>query len=219
MVTATDVIAAYDRLTDGRRRFLRIDELCALGGAGVSSSASLASVDLEAEAKPCSARQARPRAPAGRVPRPGAWPIPPRARTSATPCFCRTRNLLPSSRNSRKRETSSSTARALQRQGKAAVLTMSNPRFLNAEDETTLDGHGDRGRPRAARPEDRGLRAARRRRSTHPKYAGKRLFGAGINLTHLYQGKIRYLWYLDPRPRLRQQVLPRPGVAGCARRK
>src|SRR5207237_8606530 len=30
----------------------------------------------------------------------------------------------------------------------------------------------------------------------HPRYAGKRLFGAGINLTHLYQGKIRYLWYL-----------------------
>ena len=31
---------------------------------------------------------------------------------------------------------------------------------------------------------------------THPKYAGRRLFGAGINLTHLYQGKIRFLWYL-----------------------
>ena len=31
---------------------------------------------------------------------------------------------------------------------------------------------------------------------THPKYAGRRLFGAGINLTHLYEGKIRYLWYL-----------------------
>jgi thioesterase DpgC len=31
---------------------------------------------------------------------------------------------------------------------------------------------------------------------THTKHAGKRVFGAGINLTHLYQGKIRYLWYL-----------------------
>jgi thioesterase DpgC len=31
---------------------------------------------------------------------------------------------------------------------------------------------------------------------THTKYAGKRLFGAGINLTHLYEGKIRFLWYL-----------------------
>ena len=31
---------------------------------------------------------------------------------------------------------------------------------------------------------------------TNPKYAGRRLFGAGINLTHLYQGKIRYLWFI-----------------------
>jgi thioesterase DpgC len=30
----------------------------------------------------------------------------------------------------------------------------------------------------------------------HPKYKGRRLFGAGINLTHLYHGRIRYLWYL-----------------------
>jgi thioesterase DpgC len=31
---------------------------------------------------------------------------------------------------------------------------------------------------------------------THTRHAGKRLFGAGINLTHLYQGRIRYLWYI-----------------------
>jgi len=30
----------------------------------------------------------------------------------------------------------------------------------------------------------------------HPKHAGRNIFGAGINLTHLYQGKIRFLWYL-----------------------
>jgi thioesterase DpgC len=31
---------------------------------------------------------------------------------------------------------------------------------------------------------------------THTKHAGRRIFGAGINLTHLYQGRIRYLWFL-----------------------
>src|SRR5690242_21461231 len=31
---------------------------------------------------------------------------------------------------------------------------------------------------------------------SHPKHAGKRLFGAGINLTHLYHGRIRYLWFI-----------------------
>ena len=30
----------------------------------------------------------------------------------------------------------------------------------------------------------------------HPKHAGRRLFGAGINLTHLYRGRIPYLWFL-----------------------
>ena len=30
----------------------------------------------------------------------------------------------------------------------------------------------------------------------HPRYAGERIFGAGINLTHLYQGRIDFLFYL-----------------------
>jgi hypothetical protein len=31
----------------------------------------------------------------------------------------------------------------------------------------------------------------------HAKYAGRRIFVAGINLTHLYHGSIPYLWYLQ----------------------
>ena len=30
----------------------------------------------------------------------------------------------------------------------------------------------------------------------HPKYDGRKIFSAGINLTHLYRGKIPYLWYI-----------------------
>jgi thioesterase DpgC len=30
----------------------------------------------------------------------------------------------------------------------------------------------------------------------HPNYAGRKVFSAGINLTHLYRGKIPYLWYV-----------------------
>ena len=30
----------------------------------------------------------------------------------------------------------------------------------------------------------------------HPKYRGRRLFSAGINLTHLYRGRIAYVWYI-----------------------
>ena len=29
------------------------------------------------------------------------------------------------------------------------------------------------------------------------KYAGQRIFGSGINLTHLYHGRIPLLWYLQ----------------------
>ena len=31
----------------------------------------------------------------------------------------------------------------------------------------------------------------------HPKYKDRRVFGAGINLTHLYHGRIPFLWYLE----------------------
>jgi len=81
------------------------------------------------------------------------------------------------------------------REASAVVVTMTNPRFLNAEDESTLEplevaidiATLDR------RSEICVLRGGE---VTHTRHAGKRLFGAGINLTHLYQGKIRYLWYI-----------------------
>ena len=82
------------------------------------------------------------------------------------------------------------------RRGKAAVVTQNNPRFLNAEDQTTLDG-----------VEicvdlallDRASEVAVMRGAVveHPKYKDRRVFGAGINLTHLYHGRIPFLWYLQ----------------------
>jgi thioesterase DpgC len=79
--------------------------------------------------------------------------------------------------------------------GKAAVVTMRNPRFLNAEDESTLGGL-ETAVDVALLDRDSDLCVLRGDPVEHPKYAGQRVFGAGINLTHLYQGKIRYLWYL-----------------------
>jgi thioesterase DpgC len=35
--------------------------------------------------------------------------------------------------------------------------------------------------------------------ATHPKYAGRRVFGAGINLTHLYRGQISYVEFMIER--------------------
>lgn len=86
-------------------------------------------------------------------------------------------------------------AAKVERQGKAAVLLLSNPRFLNSEDLSTqsateigadvciLDPHSQ---------------AAVLRGDYVPegKYAGRRVFNAGINLTHIYYGKIPFLWFL-----------------------
>src|SRR5262245_63724600 len=83
----------------------------------------------------------------------------------------------------------------LERQGRAAVLTMRNPRYLNAEDESTLEGM-EIAVDLALLDRKTEVCVLRGDFVEHPKYAGRRLFGAGINLTHLYQGRIRYLWYL-----------------------
>jgi thioesterase DpgC len=84
---------------------------------------------------------------------------------------------------------------SVKRQGKAAIVTMQNPRYLNAEDETTL-GPLETAVDLALLDPKTQVCVLRGGAVEHRKYAGKRLFGAGINLTHLYEGKIRYLWYL-----------------------
>ncbi|HEV2430381.1 MAG TPA: enoyl-CoA hydratase/isomerase family protein [Burkholderiales bacterium] len=83
----------------------------------------------------------------------------------------------------------------LRREGKASVVTLSNPRHLNAEDESTLPGTEIAVDVALLDPKTE-VCVLRGDVVTHAKYAGRRLFGAGINLTHLYEGKIRYLWYL-----------------------
>jgi thioesterase DpgC len=83
----------------------------------------------------------------------------------------------------------------LERDGKAAVVTMRNPKYLNAEDESTLAGLESAIDLALLDPATE-VCVLRGDTVTHTKHAGKRLFGAGINLTHLYQGKIRFLWYI-----------------------
>lgn len=83
----------------------------------------------------------------------------------------------------------------LAREGKAAVLTMRNPKYLNAEDEGTMAGM-EIATDLALLDPATEVCVLRGDVVTHTKHAGRRIFGAGINLTHLYQGKIRFLWYL-----------------------
>jgi enoyl-CoA hydratase/carnithine racemase len=83
----------------------------------------------------------------------------------------------------------------VERRGKAAIVTSKNARFLNAEDDTTLDAMEIAVDVAILDPKT-DIAVLRGGEVEHPKYRGRRLFGAGINLTHLYRGQIPYLWFL-----------------------
>ncbi len=83
----------------------------------------------------------------------------------------------------------------VERQGKAAVVTVKNPRFLNAEDDDTLDDTETAADIAIMDPMSE-ICVLRGGVVDHPKYNGRKVFSAGINLTHLYRGKIPYLWYI-----------------------
>ncbi len=83
----------------------------------------------------------------------------------------------------------------LTRRGKAVHLDMANPRFLNAEDDTTL-AHTELAVDVATLDRTTEIAVMRGAAVDNEKYRGKRIFGAGINLTYLYLGKIPFLWFL-----------------------
>jgi (3,5-dihydroxyphenyl)acetyl-CoA 1,2-dioxygenase len=83
----------------------------------------------------------------------------------------------------------------VERQGNAAVVTVKNPRFLNAEDDDTLDDTETAVDIAIINPMSE-ICVLRGGAVDHPKYQGRKVFSAGINLTHLYRGKIPYLWYI-----------------------
>jgi (3,5-dihydroxyphenyl)acetyl-CoA 1,2-dioxygenase len=83
----------------------------------------------------------------------------------------------------------------VRREGVAGVLELRNPRHLNAEDTTTLAATEAAVDLVLLDPEIE-VAVFRGGVVDHPRYAGRRIFGAGINLTHLYRGLVPFLFYL-----------------------
>jgi (3,5-dihydroxyphenyl)acetyl-CoA 1,2-dioxygenase len=83
----------------------------------------------------------------------------------------------------------------VERHGKAAVLLLSNKRFLNAEDNATQPAT-EIGADVCILDSDSQVAVLRGDVVPEGKYAGRRVFNAGINLTHIYYGKIPFLWFL-----------------------
>ncbi len=82
----------------------------------------------------------------------------------------------------------------VRRAGKAAIVEMRNPRFLNAIDDTIVDAIEIAVDLAILDPHSE-IAVLRGGPVEHPHYAGRRIFSAGLNLTHLYQGRIPYLFY------------------------
>jgi thioesterase DpgC len=192
-ISAARVLETYDALTAQRSRFLRVDELCRLAAQKVPGL-------LPAEAELAAEGRLAQRDKKGLEKRQGEFLSHLLADPERGTHLCHAM-LLPreDSRAALAHYRSQGELQLagahLRRQGKATVVTMQNPRFLNAEDESTLAGL-ETAIDVATLDEATELCVLRGGTVEHPKYAGRRLFGAGINLTHLYQGKIRFLWYI-----------------------
>jgi thioesterase DpgC len=190
---AQDPLAAYDALTAGRTRFVRVDELCRLAAERFPGLVPGAQ-ELAAEARLAQRDKKGLEKAQGQFL--GAVLSDPAAGAHLCHAMLLPREDSRAHLAQFEAEGELSLGGAhLRRQGKAVVLTMRNPRYLNAEDESTLDGM-EIAVDVALLDRKSELCVLRGDPVEHPKHAGQRVFGAGINLTHLYQGKIRFLWYL-----------------------
>jgi thioesterase DpgC len=188
-----NALAMYDALTGGRKQFVRVDELCYRAAERFPGALPNAA-DLAAEA-PRLQKDKR-----GIEKAQGNFLAEVLADPACGAHLCHAM-LLPmpgSAERAAEFESKGSIdlgGARVHREGKAAVVTMNNPRFLNAEDESTLEPL-ETAIDIALMDRQSEICVLRGATVTHTRHAGKRLFGAGINLTHLYQGKIRYLWYI-----------------------
>jgi thioesterase DpgC len=84
-------------------------------------------------------------------------------------------------------------AAAVSRLGRASLVEMKHPRFLNALDDTTLDAI-EAAVDLAILDPATAIAVLRGGLVDHPRYS--RVFSSGINLTRLYRGEISYLFYI-----------------------
>ena len=83
----------------------------------------------------------------------------------------------------------------LERRGKAAYIEIRNDRHLNAEDCVTLPTTEVAVDLALLDPEIE-VGIIRGAVVSHPRYAGQRVFGAGLNLTHLYHGRLDFMFFV-----------------------
>jgi thioesterase DpgC len=83
----------------------------------------------------------------------------------------------------------------LERRGNVAYVEIRNDRHLNAEDCVTLPTT-EAAVDLALLDPDVEVGVIRGAVVSHPRYAGRRVFGAGLNLTHLYHGRLDFMFFV-----------------------
>jgi (3,5-dihydroxyphenyl)acetyl-CoA 1,2-dioxygenase len=86
----------------------------------------------------------------------------------------------------------------VERDGSIGRVTIQNHAFLNAEDDVST-GAFEVAVDLVLLDDAIEVGVVRGAPATHPKYEGRRVFGAGINLTHLYYGKISLVEFMIER--------------------
>ena len=186
--------AVYDRLTQKRSRFIRIEQLVydaatlvpglVPTGAQVAAESALPQRDKEGheidQGILASAVLANPRA--GRH----------LCHAMLLP-HARTAERLPELERNGRMDLG---AAEVFRKGNASYVIQKNPRHLNAEDDTTIDAAEIAADLAILDPQSR-ICVLRGDHVPGGKYQGRRVLGSGINLTHLYHGKVPFIWYLQ----------------------
>ena len=89
-------------------------------------------------------------------------------------------------------------ATTVERKGNIGIVTHANPQFLNAEDDPSMAAM-ETAADLALLDDDIQVCVLRGGMLEHPKYPRRRIFNAGINLTHLYFGQISFVEFIIER--------------------
>ena len=193
LFTAAHVAEVYGRLTDGMRRFVRVERL-------IYDAARLVPGLCPSEAEVEAERAGKQGDKDGVEIDQGILCNAVLARADTGTHLCHAM-LLPRADSLERFAAYDRDGKAdlefatVERRGKASYVTLRNPRYLNAEDDSTMDPLEIAVDLALLDPATQ-VCVLRGDYVEHPKYKGRRIFNAGINLTHLYYGKIDYIWYL-----------------------
>jgi thioesterase DpgC len=184
----------YDRLTRNRSRFVRVEEL-------VYDAAALVPGLAPTRAQVAAEAALPQRDKEGVEVDQGIFVSAVLASADAGRHLCHAM-LLPCAESLARRQEFERTGRLdlgaaeVFRDGKACCVIQKNPRYLNAEDDTTLAA-AEIAVDLAILDPRTSIGVLRGGVVHAGKFTGRRVLGSGINLTRLYLGKVPFVWYLQ----------------------